>query len=523
MVSSKAFLAFSLKCLASFVTIQLSSCSVAAAATVLPAGNLEGSADAAMRINKMTDKLGPQLAQGALVYLSGSDKFDILTERWQLFAPPTFIAVVVPRCERDVQLTIQLANWFGLPWLAISGHHGSINSLGTFKLGIQISMESFNDINLSADGRTARIGGGTLSKKITDTLWAKGKQTVTGACECTSLVGPMLGGGHGWLQGRNGLSADQLIEARVVLPNGQLVTVSEHSEYRDLFWALKGAGHNFGVVIEVKYKVYDVSNNGGRDWTYANLIFKQDKLEAVFGLVNKITNNGEGDVAYIDFVWFQRVAEIDAKLPVVSVYMLYQGTPQKAQNYIDMYKALGPANITIVKTDYTQISSLTGNGNDGIACVHGEYSALRFPTGFKTYNLTTNRKLFNKFADITSQQPAFANSFFLFEDYSTRGVSAVDADSTAFPDRFNHHLISPVIIYFDSSLNDQAVQAGQELRKIALEGKSGPLNAYVNYAHGDESEEDWYGHEKWRIQRLKSLKKKYDPDNKLVYYAPIKA
>jgi hypothetical protein len=45
----------------------------------------------------------------------------------------------------------------------------------------------------------------------------------------------------------------------------------------------------------------------------------------------------------------------------------------------------------------------------------------------------------------------------------------------------------------------------------------------VNYAHGDETEEDWYGHESWRIQRLTSLKKKYDPTNRLIYYAPIKA
>lgn len=410
---------------------------------------------------------------------------------------------------------------FGLPWLAISGHHGAINSLGTFEYGIQISMEKLNTIQISSDGQTALIGGGTLSKNITDTLWALGKQTVTGACECTSLVGPMLGGGHGWLQGQYGLAADQLVEARVVLADGQLVTVSENSTYSDLFWALKGAGHNFGIVTQVKYKIYDVPNGG--KWTYANLIFTQDKLEQVFGLINNITNNGQGPVAYIDFVWYQRVPTIDAEFPVVSLYMVYQGTSQEAQPYIDMYQALGPANTTIIDTDYTQISSLTGNGNDGIACAHGLYYALRFPTGFETYNLTTNRNLFNKFADITSQQPGFNDSFFLFEDYSTEGVQAVDPASTAFPDRFNHHLISPVIIYFDSALDDQAVQAGQELREIALEGKPGSLNAYVNYAHGDETEEDWYGHESWRIDRLTCLKKKYDPYNRLIYYAPISA
>ncbi|KFY38282.1 hypothetical protein V495_06663, partial [Pseudogymnoascus sp. VKM F-4514 (FW-929)] len=469
MVSSRLFLAFSLRCLASFVAIQLSSCSVAAAAA--------SSADATTRVHEMTSNLGPRLSRGALIYTPGSDQFDALTERWQLFAPPTFIAVVVAKTEWDVVLTVQQANKFGHPWLAVSGHHGAINSLGTFKQGIQISMESLNAIELSPDGRTARIGGGTLSKHITDTLWAKGKQTVTGACECTSLVGPMLGGGHGWLQGRNGLSADQLISARVVLPNGRLVKVSKHSAYSDLFWGLQGAGHNFGIVTQVEYKVYDVAENGGGDWTYANLIFKQDKLEEVFGLVNKITNNGRGDVSYIDFVWFQRIAEIDPVNPVVSVYMVYQGTPTQAQKYIDMYAALGPANTTVINTDYTHISSLTGNGNDGIACAHGAYYALRFPVGFETYNLTTNRALYNKFADITSAQPGFANSFFLFEDYSTHGVEAIDAASTAFPDRFNHHLISPVIIYLDASLSDEAEEAGRELRRVAMEGKRGGLNA----------------------------------------------
>jgi hypothetical protein len=187
-----------------------------------------------------------------------------------------------------------------------------------------------------------------------------------------------------------------------------------------------------------------------------------------------------------------------------------------------MYLALNPANITIVDVDYTQISSPTGNGDDSIACAHGLYYAMRFPTGFVTYNLTTNRNLFTKFAEITSQQPGLNASFFLFEDYASEGVLAVDPKSTAFPDRFNHHLASPVIIYFDSALDDEAVKAGQELREIAMEYKPGPLNAYVNYTHGDETVEDWYGHERWRIERLVSLKKKYDPNNRLEYYAPIK-
>lgn len=49
---------------------------------------------------------------------------------------------------------------------------------------------------------------------------------VTGACECVSLAGPLLGGGHGYLQGFYGLISDNLISARVVLASGNVVVVS---------------------------------------------------------------------------------------------------------------------------------------------------------------------------------------------------------------------------------------------------------------------------------------------------------
>ena len=56
----------------------------------------------------MGAELGPRLSPGGLIYFSGSEEFDALTDRWQLYAPPKFIAVVVARTEQDVQLTVSL-------------------------------------------------------------------------------------------------------------------------------------------------------------------------------------------------------------------------------------------------------------------------------------------------------------------------------------------------------------------------------------------------------------------------------
>lgn len=73
--------------------------------------------------------------------------------------------------------------------------------------------------------------------------------SVTGICELVGFSALTLGSGHGWLQGQYGLMADQVISARLLLPSGKLVTVSENS-YPNLFWAIRGAGHNFGLVME---------------------------------------------------------------------------------------------------------------------------------------------------------------------------------------------------------------------------------------------------------------------------------
>lgn len=43
--------------------------------------------------------------------------------------------------------------------------------------GIEINLKKLNSVTVAADGKTATIGGGALSKTVVDVLWAAGKQT----------------------------------------------------------------------------------------------------------------------------------------------------------------------------------------------------------------------------------------------------------------------------------------------------------------------------------------------------------
>lgn len=170
--------------------------------------------------------------------------------------------------------------------------------------GISIDLGRLDTVDVAADGRTARIGGGAKSKKVIDVLAAAGKQTgtsddlpprarrvltpdaVTGACECVGFTGPALGGGHGWLQGRYGLAADQIVSMDVVLADGSLRTIYQGS---GLMWAMKGAGHNFGIVTSVVANIYDVAEH---DWAVEVFVFTGDKVEAIYEAANGLGADG---------------------------------------------------------------------------------------------------------------------------------------------------------------------------------------------------------------------------------------
>jgi len=293
-------------------------------------------------------ELTPLLSGHALVFLPGSVYFNKTSTRWSVLEAPTPNIAIVPGTENDVAEIVCLppsplrncmfpdlvlvhqvkfANKKNLPFLAYNHMHGSITTLGAMDHGIEIYLGQLSGVTISEDGNTATILGGTNSKLITDTLWEAGKQTVTGTCECVSYMGPALGGGHGWLQGRHGLIADQWTSLNIVLANGTLKTGVSATKDADLFWAVKGAGHNFGIVTSVTAKLYPLEHS---NWAVENLYFSGDKVEQVYAAINEHLLQG-GEQA-VDIIQWSYWINVPALSPTVSTPTTPLHTPLPSSN-----------------------------------------------------------------------------------------------------------------------------------------------------------------------------------------------
>tara|TARA_R110002003_G_scaffold96_10_gene7481 strand:+ start:23133 stop:24065 length:933 start_codon:yes stop_codon:yes gene_type:complete len=265
---------------------------------------------------------GLKLSSDVKVHLRGEQGYIDLTKRWTQWKAPDYAAVVEVASEKAVADTVRFANTHNIPFLAQSGAHGDTTALGALKDGIQIHMRGLNSFNIAPDETYVTVGGGIKGTEIRNQLWEKNKWTVHGCCECPGLTAVALGGGHGLLQGRYGLLSDQILALNVVLANATAIKVSNTS-HPDLFWAMQGAGHNFGIVTSLDYKIYNIPNTdvGGRIWSYEMLTYDAtpENVKKVYGLSKEMLDDGSQPDGLIIYGVVAIVPQLGTK-PVLMQY-----------------------------------------------------------------------------------------------------------------------------------------------------------------------------------------------------------
>jgi FAD/FMN-containing dehydrogenase len=164
--------------------------------------------------------------------------------------------VVRPRDAGEVAAAVQHAVREVLPVSVRSGGHSGLGH-GTNTGGMVIDLRHLDAIEVQ-DGGRVRVGGGAHWGDVAAALAPYGLGLTSGDTKDVGVGGLTLGGGIGWMVRKHGLAIDHLVGARVVTADGSVRTASA-DENPDLFWALRGGGGNFGVVVDFDFVAQPVT------------------------------------------------------------------------------------------------------------------------------------------------------------------------------------------------------------------------------------------------------------------------
>ena len=123
--------------------------------------------------------------------------------------------------------------------------------------GLMIDLSPMKGIRVDPVRRTAQAEAGLRLGELDYETQAFGLATPLGINTDTGIAGLTLGGGYGWLGGKYGLACDNALSVDVVTADGELMTASAN-ENEDLFWGVRGAGANFGIVTSFHYQLHPV-------------------------------------------------------------------------------------------------------------------------------------------------------------------------------------------------------------------------------------------------------------------------
>ena len=221
----------------------------------------------------------------------------------------------------------------------------------------------------------------------------------------------------------------------------------------------------------------------------------------------------------------------------------FSGSAGDANVILAPFYALQPVAATNETAPIPGSAHASGSGNTDSVCQKGS-SWYNFPVGLQTFNIEANRAVYNLYKKMVNQYPAMNASIVQFEVFPQEGVRAVESDSTAYAHRGDSLLVFvpfsliPELFHLtdhqssytpfwppsEPGLAAVADDYGHQARALfhAGDAPGRTLNTYVNYASTDETPEMLYGYEPWRLEKLRSLKKKYDPRGRFNFYNPIR-
>jgi FAD/FMN-containing dehydrogenase len=429
----------------------------------------------------------------------GDSGYDAARVVWNGMIDRRPALIVRPTSTDDVVAALRFARERDLV-VAVRGGGHSIPGLSTCDGGIVVDLSRMRGAGIDPRACTARVGGGALLGELDDAAQEHGLVCPVGVVSHTGVGGLTLGGGMGRLQRRFGLTIDNLLGVELVTADGRVVRASV-DEHPELFWGMRGAGANFGIVTAFDFRLHPFEGTV----THGFVAYPADRAEALAERYRELVETGPNDVwASFGLEVALSADEYPAELagaPVAYVAVCHAGPVADAERDLAPLRALGGAVVDAIETkSYLTTQHL----NDEVAAWGGRFSMR------SNFLHSLPDEVVAAWVERLAQVPGGANGGYYA--WSCGGaIAAVPDMDTAFTGREARHWASAEVVWNEPELDDACRAWARTALTEAESYKS--AGQYVNDVAevADGLARSIYGDAKY--ERLVALKREWDPDN----------
>jgi hypothetical protein len=390
--------------------------------------------------------------------------------------------VLRPSTTAEVVEALRFARAHPLLQLGVrSGGHG-ISGRSTNDGGIVIGLGRLNQVEvLDKATRRIRVGPGARWRQVAAELQPYGWALTSGDYGGVGVGGLATAGGIGFLGREQGLTIDHLRAAEVVLADGSVVRASD-DENPDLFWAIRGAGANFGIVTSFEFEVDTVAEAVG----WARLAFDASDTAGFLEKFGTVASGAPRDTTAFLIMGGRRRGQ-----PIVAQVMALVDSddPQTIVDRIQPFAGIAPMYTPqIVVMPYASVMDMFPDS---------EHQGQGEPIS----RTALVRDITSEFARDTAELLA-SGAIYFFQIRTTGGATSdVDPDATAYAHR--HVNFSVTAMGIDRRLTD----AMWDRLRDHFDG------LYLSFETDSRPERLADAFPPRTLRRLRELKARYDPDN----------
>lgn len=228
-------------------------------------------------------------------------------------------------------------------------------------------------------------------------------------------------------QGILGLGVDYLESVRIVTATGDLIEVSE-TKHADLFWGIRGAGHNFGIITSATFRLHELVNDG--KLTSVDLLYPGSANKTIYEALASY-DNGIPDALTLNVAAAYNATSGEG---IMVVNVVWFGAESDVEKHIQPFLAAGPTannTKTVRWTDWWTVANFGGYTSPTAPdCVDGQYFNA-YALSIKKTDAAAMSSVYGEIVAFSKANPGFSGSFGV-DRYPERVTLKVPGGETAY-------------------------------------------------------------------------------------------